>query len=484
VELRGHAVGRAQQLDRMKRYGVLGRFIPEFGRIIGQTQHDLFHVYSVDSHTLRVVRNMRRLLLPEAREKFPSASFAARRLARPELLYLAGLFHAIAKGRGGDHSELGASDAHAFCLRLGLSVREANLVAWLVRNHLVMSTTAQRRDTSDPEVILEFARLVSDQPRLDHLYALTVADINATNPTLWNSWRASLLHGLYVETKRALRRGLENPVDASEKITETRASALSLLAARGVDESAALSLWSRLGDGYLLRESAADVAWHTEAILAAAAGEPTVLLKQAGSRFDPVTQIFIGAPDRDNLFAVITSTMEQLGLNVYGAQVHSSADGRAIDTFFVLDQDGAPVHRSAARTREVQRVLIENLRRENLVELVQRHTPRALKHFHTPTQTQLVDEANGDCSILEIMTPDRAGLLARIGRVFLASGIRVRNARITTLGERVEDMFFVTDADGRPLAGTEAGERLQREIRSALDGNEPRAAQARSRAAR
>ncbi|MFM7783757.1 MAG: [protein-PII] uridylyltransferase, partial [Gammaproteobacteria bacterium] len=244
LQLLGSPYRVATQLDRMKRYGVLGRFIPEFGRIIGQTQHDLFHVYSVDSHTLRVVRNMRRLLLPEAREKFPSASFAARRLARPELLYLAGLFHDIAKGRGGDHSELGASDAHAFCLRLGLSVREANLVAWLVRNHLVMSTTAQRRDTSDPEVILEFARLVSDQPRLDHLYALTVADINATNPTLWNSWRASLLHGLYVETKRALRRGLENQVDASEKITETRASALSLLAARGVDESAALSLWS------------------------------------------------------------------------------------------------------------------------------------------------------------------------------------------------------------------------------------------------
>ena len=463
------------QLDRMKRYGVLGRFIPEFGRIVGQTQHDLFHVYSVDSHTLRVVRNMRRLLLPEANERFPSVAFAARRLPRPELLYIAGLFHDIAKGRGGDHSELGSTDAHAFCLRLGLSTREANLVAWLVANHLVMSTTAQRRDIGDPDVILEFAHVVSDQPRLDHLYALTVADINATNPTLWNSWRASLLHALYVETKRALRRGLENPVDAGERIAETRAQAMELLGAKGVDPAQVESVWAQLGEDYLLRESAADVAWHTEAILAASADEPLVLLKEVGSRFDPVTQIFIYAPDRDNVFAVIAATMEQLGLNVHGARVHSSADGHALDSFFVLEQDGTPVHRSARRSREVQQALASNLRRENLLEVVQRHTPRALKHFSVPTRTRLAEDAVRNCSILEVMTPDRAGLLARIGRVFLANGIRVRDARITTLGERVEDVFFISDADGGPIRDASAGERLQAEIRSALDGGEIRA---------
>ena len=483
LQLLGAPFRVATQLDRMKRYGVLGRFIPEFGKIVGQTQHDLFHVYSVDSHTLRVVRNMRRLLLPEANERFPSVAFAARRLPRPELLYIAGLFHDIAKGRGGDHSELGSADAHAFCLRLELSPREANLVAWLVSNHLVMSTTAQRRDIGDPDVIMEFARLVSDQPRLDHLYALTVADINATNPTLWNSWRASLLHALYVETKRALRRGLENPVDAGERIAETRSAALALLLAKGVDATCATALWSQLGDDYLLRESASDVAWHTEAILAAQNDEPLVLLKEVGSRFDPVTQIFIYAPDRDNVFAVIAATMEQLGLNVHGARVHSSADGHALDSFFVLEQDGTPVHRSPQRSREVQRTLAANLRRENLVEVVQRHTPRALKHFSVPTQTRLgADPARG-CSILEVMTPDRSGLLARIGRVFLANGIRVSNARITTLGERVEDVFFITDADGGPITDPDAAERLQRDIRSALDGGETRQ-ESRSRSAR
>jgi [protein-PII] uridylyltransferase len=458
------------QLDRMKRYGVLGRFIPEFGRIIGQTQHDLFHVYSVDSHTLRVVRNMRRLLLPEANERFPSAAFAARRLPRPELLYLAGLYHDIAKGRGGDHSELGAAEAQAFCLRLGLSAREANLVSWLVRHHLVMSTTAQRRDIGDPQVIHEFARLVSDQPHLDHLYALTVADINATNPTLWNSWRASLLHTLYVETKRALRRGLENPVDAGERIADTRTAALTLLAERGVDAGRALELWQHMGADYLLRESATDIAWHTEAILASCADEPLVLLQEAGSRFDPVTQIFIYTRDRDNLFAVITATMAQLGLDVHGARVYSSADGHALDTFFVLEQDGRPVHRSPARAAEVRRVLHDNLQREeHFVEVVRRHTPRALKHFSSPTRTRLVDDAAHDRSILEVMTPDRAGLLARIGRVFLAFGIRVQNARITTLGERVEDVFFITDAAGRPIATGSAAEDLQQAICDALD---------------
>ncbi len=482
LQLLGAPFRVATQLDRMKRYGVLGRFIPEFGRIVGQTQHDLFHVYSVDSHTLRVVRNMRRLLLPEANERFPSVAFAARRLPRPELLYIAGLFHDIAKGRGGDHSELGSTDAHAFCLRLGLSPREANLVAWLVSNHLVMSTTAQRRDIGDPDVIMEFARLVSDQPRLDHLYALTVSDINATNPTLWNSWRGSLLHALYVETKRALRRGLENPVDAGERIAETRASALELLSAKGLEQTRIAALWAELGDDYLLRESAADVAWHTEAILAAADDEPLVLLKEVGSRFDPVTQIFIYAPDRDNVFAVIAATMEQLGLNVHGARVHSSTNGHAIDSFFVLEQDGTPVHRSAQRSREVQRALASNLRRENLVELVQRHTPRALKHFSVPTQTRLGEDKGRGCTILEVMTPDRSGLLARIGRVFLANGIRVSNARITTLGERVEDVFFITGANGKPITDPDAADRLQRDIRAALDGNETRQ-ESRSRSA-
>jgi [protein-PII] uridylyltransferase len=314
---------------------------------------------------------------------------------------------------------------------------------------------------------------------LDHLYALTVADINATNPTLWNSWRASLLNALYVETKRALRRGLEHPVDAGERIAETRAAALAALQADGIDTTAAAELWSHMGEDYLLRESATDIAWHTEAILAAQPGEPLVLLKESGTRFDPVTQIFIYAPDRDNLFAVITATMEQLGLDVHGARIYSSADNHALDTFFVLEQDGRPIQQGEGRAAEVQRVLAGNLRRDDrFVEVVRRHTPRALKHFNAPTRTQLATDPARGCSILEVMTPDRAGLLARIGHVFFANGIRVQGARITTLGERVEDMFFITGPDGRAITDPDLAEGLQRQIRDALDQDEtrPRAA--------
>ncbi len=471
LQLLGSPYRVATQLDRMKRYGVLGRFIPEFGRIVGQTQHDLFHVYSVDSHTIRVVRNMRMFLLPRAREDFPTAAHAIKRLPRPELLYIAGLYHDIAKGRGGDHSNLGAADAIEFCRRLELSPREGNLVAWLVQNHLVMSATAQRKDISDPEVIIAFARLVSDQVHLDYLYTLTVADINATNPTLWNSWRASLLHSLYVQTKRALRRGLENPMDRGERIAETRAAALGLLAGHGIAPARAGALWAHMGSDYFLRETAADIAWHTEAILARATPEaPVVLAKAAGSRFDPVTQIFIYPRDRDYLFAVITATMEQLGLNVYGARVYSSADHHTLDTFFVLEQDGRPVPPEGPRAEAIRQALLEHIQgEEHYLDVVQRHTPRALKHFSAPTETRLnADPVNG-YSILEVMTPDRAGLLARIGRVFLAFGIKVQNARITTLGERVEDVFFITDANQQPIGDAEMGESLQRAIREALD---------------
>ena len=464
----------ATQLDRMKRYGVLGRFIPEFGRIIGQTQHDLFHVYSVDSHTIRVVKNMRRFSYPDNRELFPTAAFAVQRLPKPELLYLAGIFHDIAKGRGGDHSSLGADDAHAFCLRLGLSVREANLVSWLVQHHLVMSTTSQRKDLSDPEVINEFAQLVSDQVHLDYLYTLTVADINATNPTLWNSWRASLLHTLYVETKRALRRGLEHPVDSGERIEETRAQALAMLEARGIPEERVDELWQHMGEVYFLRETAADVAWHAEAILETATpDQPLVLIKEGGTRFDPVTQIFIYTRDRDFIFAVITATMEQLGLNVHGARVYSSADHHTLDTFFVLEHDGRPVEGGSEREREVRDALIRNLSgEEGFLDIVQRHTPRALRHFRVPTQTRLSADPEKGYSILEVMTPDRAGLLARIGRVFFQFGLKVQNARITTLGERVEDVFFITDSEHRPLTDAALAEALQRAVCEALDGED------------
>ena len=243
------------QLRRMKRYGILGKYLPEFGAIIGMMQYDLFHIYTVDAHTLLVIKNMRRLRYEDLREEFPLASEVFYRLPKPELLYASGLYHDIAKGRGGDHSELGAEDAIQFCQRHGLSAWDGKLVAWLVKNHLTMSVTAQRKDISDPDVVYDFARKVGDLVHLDYLYVLTVADINATNPTLWNSWRASLLRQLYTETKRALRRGLNNPVEKQDWIDETRDAAMRMLTDRDYDASNIESLWANIGDEYFLRET-------------------------------------------------------------------------------------------------------------------------------------------------------------------------------------------------------------------------------------
>ncbi|HET8705977.1 MAG TPA: HD domain-containing protein, partial [Pseudomonadales bacterium] len=210
------------QLRRMKRFSILGRYIPAFGKVIGQMQYDLFHIYTVDAHTLLVIKNMRQFLLEESQKQFPLAYSLVRDLPKLELLYIAGLYHDMAKGRGGDHSELGSDEAFQFCIHHRLSKWDASLVAWLVRNHLLMSVTAQKKDVSDPEVIQEFAKVVGDQIRLKYLYCLTVADICATNPNLWNGWKASLLRQLYLETKRALRRGLENPINKQEWIDEAK----------------------------------------------------------------------------------------------------------------------------------------------------------------------------------------------------------------------------------------------------------------------
>ena len=258
IELFKSPQGIHRNLRRMNRYGILGRYLPEFGHIVGQMQHDLFHIYTVDAHTLNLIKHLRKLKWPELAEKFPLASKIIDRLPKPELIYLAGLYHDIGKGRGGDHSELGAVDAEAFCVRHQLPAWDSRLIVWLVQNHLVMSTTAQRKDLSDPQVIFDFARLVGDQTHLDYLYVLTVADINATNPSLWNSWRASLLRQLYTETKRALRRGLENPLDREEQIRQTQSAALDILIRAGIDQDDAEQLWSQLGDDYFLRHAASE----------------------------------------------------------------------------------------------------------------------------------------------------------------------------------------------------------------------------------
>jgi [protein-PII] uridylyltransferase len=462
----------ARQLRRMNRYGILGKYLPEFGQIVGQMQHDLFHIYTVDAHTLEVVKNMRRFLYPEFSEKFPVTSRVVARLPKLELLYIAGIYHDIGKGRGGDHSELGAVDARTFCENHGLNKVDTNLVCWLVENHLVMSGVAQRKDITDPEVIQEFAELVSDQLHLDYLLALTVADINATNPTLWNAWRGSLLRQLYTETKRALRRGLENQVDKQDWIEQTQRQALEQLEDRGFTPEEVEELWAESGEDYFLREKPGDIVWHTEAMAQHFDKDsPLVLIRPSSLvEVENATQIFIHARNRDYLFSVVAAALEHLDLSVQDARIYSAADGMSMDTFYVLGADGDSISQDRDRCEHIARYLRQQLSEsENDPGIVKRRTPRQFRFFSVPTETRMTIDPVKQVTVLEVATPDRPGLLARIGRIFLQFGVELQAAKIATLGERVEDVFFITDANQQPLEDEQLCAEIQAAIRKELD---------------
>ncbi|MGL6161529.1 [protein-PII] uridylyltransferase [Microbulbifer sp.] len=470
--------GLSTQLSRMTRYGVLGRYLPEFGRVTGQMQHDLFHIYTVDAHTLQVVRNMRSFRSPEAWQKSPIAAEILARMRKPELLYIAGLYHDIAKGRGGDHSKLGVVDADAFCRRHQLSGRDRRLVCWLVEKHLLMSAVSQKQDITDPEVVHDFARTVGDREHLDYLYALTVADINATNPELWNSWRASLMRQLYQATRRALRRGLENPIDREEIIEETRSQARSMLRAMGLPMASVENIWAQMGEDYFVRESADNIAWHTAAIhqlhSASEKGQrrdTLVLTRNSGpGEHDGATEVFVYTPDRANVFAAVVTGLDMLNLDIHDARLYSSASGYTVDTFYVLDESGQPLLDEPHQLEQIRKTLQEELALvEDYSKVIQRRTPRRLKMFELATRASITTEPGDQYSTLEITSADRPGLLARIARIFITHDLRLHNARISTLGERVEDTFHITDADGHPLLDEVASRELEEDICRELD---------------
>jgi len=461
------------QLTRMRRYGVLGRYLPEFGEVIGQMQHDLFHVYTVDAHTMNVIRNMRRLHYRSAEQDFPIAAHCVRNLPKIELLYIAGLYHDIGKGRGGDHSELGAVDAEAFCHRHGLSAADTGLVAWLVRQHLLMSSTAQRKDIYDPDVIHEFASEVKSEMRLNYLYALTVADITGTNPTLWNSWRATLLRTLYWETRKALRRGLESPIDRASSIRACQESALEKLVARGIEPAAASGLWEVPGEDFFLRHTPRQIADITARMHAHdPASGPLVLLVDLKSQTngDGATEIVLYTRDQPNLFAASVAALTQLNLSVHDALIHTAQNGLCLNTYVVLDSDGNPLTREPGRRAQ----MVEQLERElrdpaEYPRIMKRRVSRRMKQLTRATEVTLRNRRGARHSELTIVAADRPGLLATVGLLFYELGVTVHSARITTLGERVEDVFFVTEANGKPVRDRERIYMLENTLRQRLD---------------
>jgi len=461
--------GVCTQLQRMRRYDLLGLYLPEFGRIIGKMQHDLYHIYTVDAHTMLLLQYIRRMLLGSKEIELPVATQVSQQIPHMEFLYIAALYHDIAKGRGGSHAMLGAVDARAFCERHGIDQWGTDLVAWLVENHLYMSMTAQRKDITDPDIVQAFAEKMQDQLHLDYLFLLTVADINATNPTLWNSWRASLLRQLYSATKRALSRGLDNPIKRESAIAQKQQQARELLP---FNPSIISFLWRPLADDYFIQHSAEDIAWHTQAILEhREPGTPLVMFKQMSDQHHVGgTQIFIYSHTKHHLFATTAAVLEQLKLNILDARITKTKDDFNLNTYMVLEENGQPLGNDPARLEEVKSRLVIALRHpQNPPSVARRHTPRWLKHFTMPTQVSIYDDDVQGYTIVEVVTPDRPGLLARIGRIFLEHELELQKAKIATLGERVEDVFFITTKDLKPLDDSELHKLLQSEICTQLD---------------
>ncbi|MGR5407900.1 bifunctional uridylyltransferase/uridylyl-removing protein GlnD [Vibrio sp. PNB22_8_1] len=444
----------------MHKLGVLAAYLPQWSRIVGQMQFDLFHVYTVDEHSIRLLKHINTFSYAENHSKHPICCEVYPRIQKKELLILAAIFHDIGKGRGGDHSVIGEGEAYDFCIEHGLSNPEAKLVSWLVRHHLLMSVTAQRRDIYDPDVITEFAKQVRDEERLEYLVCLTVADICATNPELWNSWKRTLLAELFYSTQRALRRGLENPVDVRERIRHNQQMASALLRKEGFSAREIEVLWQRFKADYFLRHTHKQIAWHCENLLRMEdPTKPLVLISKKATRGG--TEVFVYSPDQPALFATVVAELDRRNFNVHDAQIMTSKDGFVLDTFMVLDQHGKAIEegRHAAVTKHITHVLEDG----RPTKIKTRRTPNKLQHFNVKTKVDFLPTKSKKRTLMEFVALDTPGLLAKVGRTFADLGINLHAAKITTIGERAEDLFILTSETGGRLS-----EEQQEELREKL----------------
>ena len=466
MEILRQPSGLTHTLRRMNQFGVLGRYLPEFGRIVGQMQHDLFHVYTVDEHILMVVRNLRRFAVPEMAHEYPLCSRLISEFERPELLYIAGLYHDIAKGRGGDHSLLGMVDAERFCRRHridqnridqnGIDEQDSALVVWLVEKHLYMSSVAQRQDLTDPAVIAAFAEEVKTDRRLVALYLLTVADIRGTSPKVWNAWKAKLLADLFHATRRYLSHGAES----SERVLASKYErVLTRLRAYALTEDAHKAFWKKLDDSYFLRHDEQDIVWHTR-ILNYRFEARTPIVKARLSPVGEGMQVMIYAPDETLMFARICGFFQQTNFDIVEAKIYTTRHNYALDTFEVMTTGKLDVH-YRDMIRYVEHELPEWLKRPDVPAPGKGRVSRQLKNFPiSPTATIRPDD-RAQFYYLNIVAGDRPGLLYRIALILAKYEISIYNAWINTLGERVEDTLLV---QGETLKNSRTVVRLQSEL--------------------
>lgn len=461
--------GIVHELRRMTMLNILPRYLPVFRRIVGQMQHDLFHVYTVDQHTLAVVRNVRRFTMPEHAQEYPLASQLIANLERHWVLYVAALFHDIAKGRGGDHSELGAREVRRFAQDHGLEPEDAELVEFLVRQHLLMSAVAQKRDLSDPAVIAEFAATVRDERHLTALYLLTVADIRGTSPKVWNAWKGKLLEDLYRLTLAALG---GSPADTHTVLTERKEEAARLTRLVGLRDDAREAFWNQLDVAYFLRHDASDIAWHTRHLYYQVAPDGPVVRARPTERAEGL-QIMVYTRDVAELVVAICGYFDAKGLGIQDARIHTTRHGWALDSFIVLPPEGTSDLRAQATL--IEHELTQRLRQlqdgtvaPTAYEIApRRRQSRISKVFPVLPQAELQPDERSQSWRLSVTATDRPGLLYALTRVFSAHKVEVSMAKIMTLGDRVEDVFILT---GSTLERPRSQMQFERAVLEALAG--------------
>ena len=449
------------QLEKMKDLGILGRYLPEFGRITGQMQYDLFHIYTVDAHTLEVLRNMRWMTLGKSEEKFPLAAKIINKLPKLEILYIAGLYHDIGKGRGSDHSNLGKVIVRNFCKKHLFTKEDTKLIEWLVENHLLMSVTSQKKDLTDNSVVKEFAEKVSNVETLNYLYCLTVADVSATNPNLWNSWNASLLRQLYDRTKLYFR----DSILLNNSIGEQKTKALKLI--KKYKSSEIENLWDRFYPDYFEGSDHFDLSQHAEIILSS---KQETIVEMIEQDKESLSSIFIHTKDRANLFATIVGILDSENINFIDAKLYGMKNGFCTDLITISDQ-GNKVDLESTKAK----VLIDKLNQalnEKVLKpkIVKKRLPRHLKHFQTTTEITFNHDMSNRWTNLEIKTSDRPGLLASICQVFLKHGALIKKARIATYGEKAEDRFSITSKQDTPFIKKNDLNNLLSDLKTSLSG--------------